>query len=98
MSPVSIDKIKKSIATVAPYYGVKRVTLFGSYANGTQTADSDIDLLVEFADLSDVCLFTLIRLKDSLQVKTGKNVDIIPFPVEKGSLLIIDKEVEVYSG
>lgn len=28
---------------------MKRVALFGSFARGTQRADSDIDLLIEFA-------------------------------------------------
>ena len=30
-------------------YGVKRLALFGSFVRGDQHADSDVDLLVEFA-------------------------------------------------
>lgn len=31
-------------------FGVKELQLFGSYARGNQSEDSDIDLLVEFED------------------------------------------------
>ena len=29
-------------------YGVRRIGIFGSYAKGTNTTESDVDLLVEF--------------------------------------------------
>lgn len=32
---------------IAHAYGVKRLYLFGSFAKGTATEDSDVDLLVE---------------------------------------------------
>ena len=33
---------------LAEAYGVKKIGLFGSYAKGTQTEVSDIDIIVEF--------------------------------------------------
>src|SRR3990167_4592098 len=41
-----IDLIKIIASRLKEQYGAKEVILFGSYAKGTATADSDIDLLV----------------------------------------------------
>ena len=41
-----INRHKQQIAA----YGAKSLGLFGSYAQGRNTADSDIDLLVEFEE------------------------------------------------
>ena len=41
-----IITIKKIIGPIAKSYGIKRIYLFGSYAKGTATRNSDIDLLI----------------------------------------------------
>lgn len=43
---VTINEIKKFGRQIGEQFGVQRVILFGSYAQGTATADSDVDLLV----------------------------------------------------
>lgn len=43
----SIADIKEAVIPVATEYGLKRVYLFGSYAKGTATENSDVDLLIE---------------------------------------------------
>lgn len=42
-----IVTIKNVIAPIAKSYGIKRIYLFGSYAKGEATEESDIDLLIE---------------------------------------------------
>ena len=42
----SVDEIKRVVAPIAQHYGVDRVFLFGSYARGEATSDSDLDLRV----------------------------------------------------
>ncbi|GHT15386.1 nucleotidyltransferase [Bacteroidia bacterium] len=46
------EEIKRKIKTIKPHlqqeYAVKNIGLFGSFADGTATAESDIDILVEF--------------------------------------------------
>lgn len=42
-----IKKIRENRENLKKY-GVKRIGLFGSYANGEQRKDSDIDLVIEF--------------------------------------------------
>lgn len=43
----SIDEIKNIVAPIAARYGVERVFLFGSYARGEATPESDLDFLVD---------------------------------------------------
>jgi predicted nucleotidyltransferase len=56
-------------------HGVKSLSVFGSLARGESTAESDIDMLVEF-DRS-VGLFEFIRLKLYLEELTGRQVDLV---------------------
>lgn len=44
---LTVDSIQKAITPIAKEYNLKRVYLFGSYAKGTATEDSDVDLLIE---------------------------------------------------
>ena len=44
---LSIEDIQKAVTPVAEKYGVKRVFLFGSYARGDNSDDSDIDLRID---------------------------------------------------
>lgn len=43
---LTIDSIKEQIAPIARKYGVDSIYVFGSYARGEATGDSDVDLLV----------------------------------------------------
>lgn len=45
---LTIKQISEIISKTAQKYDIKKVTLFGSYADGRNTAQSDIDLFVEF--------------------------------------------------
>ena len=92
---LSLEEIKSSVAQVAKNYDIKRVNLFGSYALGTQTIDSDIDLLVEFTKPT-VSYLKIIGLKMELEEITGKTVDVIHSPIPKQSYIIINKAVQVY--
>lgn len=47
MLPYTIDEIKCRITPVAEKYHLAAVYLFGSYARGDATPDSDVDLLVD---------------------------------------------------
>ena len=44
-----ISTIKEILVPIAQSYGVRKLYLFGSYAKGNATEESDIDLLVEKA-------------------------------------------------
>lgn len=55
--------------------GVASLAIFGSVARGDASAESDIDLLVEFS--RPVGLFEFIRLKLFLEQATGHEVDLV---------------------
>ena len=43
----TIDEIRRITAPIAAAYGIKSMCLFGSYARGEATEDSDVDLLID---------------------------------------------------
>lgn len=55
--------------------GIRKVSLFGSYVNGTPREDSDIDLLVEFS--APIGFFDLIRIQKKIEAALGKAVDLV---------------------
>ncbi|MGO8805069.1 MAG: nucleotidyltransferase family protein [Candidatus Bathyarchaeia archaeon] len=58
-------------------FGVKQIGVFGSYVRGEQKKQSDIDLLVEFEEPSNLTLLDFIRLENSLSEMLGVKVDLI---------------------
>ena len=48
----TLDEIAELIAPVAEKHNIPRVYIFGSYARGEATADSDVDLMIEVGDLN----------------------------------------------
>lgn len=44
-------------------YGVKSIGIFGSYVRGEQKKRSDVDILVEFEESSDLSLLDFIGLE-----------------------------------
>lgn len=92
---LTIEEIKKVIAKIAPEYNLKRVTLFGSRANGNFREDSDIDLIVDFP--KGTGLLKHISLQHKLEDIFGLNVDVISRGGLKNSFLEIEKEVEIYA-
>lgn len=44
---LTIDEIRERITPICKRYGVKKAYLFGSYARGEATEESDVDLCIE---------------------------------------------------
>ncbi|MBO4642775.1 MAG: nucleotidyltransferase domain-containing protein [Bacteroidaceae bacterium] len=71
--------------TIAEYFKTQPVLkawLFGSFARGEETEDSDVDLLVSYDDDKDVSLFTIGGIYADLKRILGREVDLI----EEGTL------------
>ena len=92
----TIKQISEIVSKAAQEYDIKKVTLFGSYADGRNTAQSDIDLLVEFHS-ENVSLLTLASLKYRLEELLGIDVDVIHAPLDKDAMIIPQRMVEIYA-
>lgn len=73
----SIEQLTQRLAPIATSYGIKTIYLFGSYARGTATADSDVDLIVDTTGTSLTSLFALGQLYCELEETLGKKIDLI---------------------
>lgn len=65
------------IAPIAQKYRIPLVYLFGSYAKGTATEDSDIDLLIDTKGTEIKSLLQLSAVMLELENATGKRIDLI---------------------
>lgn len=71
-----LDFLKSQKPFLSTAYQVVKLGLFGSYAKGTQTAGSDVDILVEFEENTPNLLEKRLALEDFFQSKLGLKVDI----------------------
>ena len=73
----TIEQIKEKIAPVAQKYQLPAVYIFGSYARGDATADSDVDILVDRTDAKLQGLFAFGGLFNDFSEAFDKPVDLI---------------------
>ncbi len=72
--------LRENLPFLASEYGVKRIGLFGSYARGAASENSDIDLVVEFFRPIG---FRFSELSEYLEDLLGKPVDVLtPMGIE----------------
>ena len=89
------ERIVDAVAKKAEQFSLKKVSYFGSYAEGNATEESDLDLLVEFAQ-RPVSLWTIFGLQNDLEDELNIPVDVITVPVPPKSYIKIGKTVAVY--
>jgi len=77
MLPYTVEEIKRRISPIAMKYGLAAVYLFGSYARGEATAESDIDLLVDVSGTELDSLFKLGGLYNDLEDALGTSIDLV---------------------
>lgn len=70
-----IEQLRNHQAELAKEYQVKRIGIFGSVARGDETAQSDVDILVEFSE--SISFFQLIELEWHLEQLLGRSVDLV---------------------
>lgn len=73
----SVEQIARLVLPVAQKYGLKAVYLFGSYARGTATEDSDIDLLIDTSGTDIKSLLSLSVVYCDLEEALHKHIDLI---------------------
>ena len=92
----TIDEIRSAVQPIAKQYRVDKVYLFGSYARGDATADSDIDLRIDKGRLKG--LIMLGGLYSDLQEKFDKGLDLLTTASLDNTFLerISSEEVLIY--
>ena len=93
---LSLQQISEAANIVSKEYPIVKMELFGSYADGRNTPESDVDLLVEFKTRS-ISLITLCSLKNRMEELLNTPVDIIHAPIPKGSIIEIGRVVPLYA-
>ena len=78
-SSLTLKKASRDIKEIADQFGAANLRVFGSFARGSSTKSSDLDLLVDFEPGRD--LLDLIGLKQALEQRLGIHVDVV---TEKG--------------
>ena len=90
----TVETIQSVVQSLKNAYALRAVDIFGSYADGRATPQSDLDLLVEF-DTPSVSLIRLNALKYDLEDALGLSVDLVHAPLPEGSMIEPGKVVRV---
>lgn len=80
---MSTQDIKITIAELLKTQPVEKAWLFGSFARGEETQDSDVDILVRYDGNARITLMTISRMMGALERAIQRRVDLI----EEGCLL-----------
>ena len=57
----TIEEIKNIVLPIVKKYGINKISLFGSYAKGNATVDSDLDFIIDKGDLVGIQYFSLLN-------------------------------------
>lgn len=78
---ITLADISSAVSRVLPRYDVREAYLFGSFARGEQTPDSDIDLRLACGD--SMTFGALYQLSLDLEDELGRKVDIVTNPPQR---------------
>ncbi len=93
----TINEIKNIVSPIAEKYGVEKVYLFGSYARGEATDNSDLDFRIDKGTLKG--LIMLGAMYSDLEEKFDKKLDLLTTASLDKEFLnrIKDEEVLLYA-
>ena len=91
----SIDEIRQKVIPVAKNYGVKRLSLFGSYARGEADNKSDIDFLLDSGKGKIRSMLSYFSFVHTLENEFKCHVDVISSGISDKKFLEEIKKDEV---
>lgn len=72
---LDINRIKEVVSKKGKEYGIKNTYLFGSYAKGEATEDSDVDLIIDRGEIQTYDAYS--DFYESIKKDLGKDVDLL---------------------
>ena len=91
-----LGKRISSFVRCNPQYNIKKIVVFGSRAGSNFTADSDVDLLIEFNKSARTSMLILSEIRLGLMDYLGIDVDLVRLPVAKDSMIEIGETRVIY--
>lgn len=91
----TIDEIRAKAVPIAKKYGVKKLSLFGSYARGEADAQSDVDFLYDSGNGKIKSLFDYMDFVEDLESEFGCHVDAVSVGISDKKFLTEIREDEV---
>lgn len=87
----TVNEIKEKVTPIAKSFGVKKVSLFGSYARGNAKEESDVDIFIEKGELKSLIRYFMFVTE--LEKILECHVDVVTTGIEdKEFLKNIQKE------
>lgn len=83
----TINEIKNKTIPIAKAYGIRRMSLFGSYARGEAKENSDVDLYIERGRLKS--LLQYFAFIDELENTLHCHVDVVTTGIEDKRFLSV---------
>ena len=71
----TLDEIREIAVPIAKRHQLRRLSLFGSYARGEATAQSDLDFRADVPD--GFGMFQMSALQDDLEIAFHKQIDVV---------------------
>lgn len=68
------EAIEYYVVSLAEEYGANKVSLFGSFARGEATAESDVDILLDKGEIKGM---RVLEFQDKLAEHLGRKVDVV---------------------
>ena len=90
---LTIDQIRSITVPIASSYGVKRLSLFGSYARGEATESSDVDILIDRSGMAGG--WVMGGLYADMSEALGKELDLVTTGIRDAAFLERIKKDEV---
>lgn len=93
---MKIEEIKEAIVPILIRHHITRAGIFGSFTEGKETSQSDIDILIELGN--KISLMEFVEIKYELEDVLDRKVDLVEYKAIKPRLKeqILAEEIRFY--